>query len=79
MPWKSGKARCIAPKVASPLRKGQTVEVQRMAPEDACSGDMLVLIRWHGRTMERQLPCHNWLLLIPMTPLLRPLVTAITG
>ena len=22
-----------------------------MAPEDACSADMLVLIRWHGRTI----------------------------
>jgi hypothetical protein len=22
-----------------------------MAPEDACSADMLVLIRWHGRTL----------------------------
>src|SRR5580704_15331250 len=44
-------ARCIAAKVVSPLRKGETVEVQRMAPEDACSADMLVLIRWHGRTM----------------------------
>ena len=31
--------------------KGETVEVQRMAPEEACSADMLVLIRWHGRTM----------------------------
>src|SRR5260370_22632796 len=45
------QAKCIAPKVVSPLRKGETVEVQRMAPEDACSADMLVLIRWHGRTM----------------------------
>jgi len=45
------QAKCIAAKVASPLRKGETVEVQRMAPEDACSADMLVLIRWHGRTM----------------------------
>jgi len=45
------QARCIAPKVVSPLRKGETVEVQRMAPEDACSHDMLVLIRWHDRTM----------------------------
>jgi Calcium binding len=44
-------ARCIAAKVVSPLRKGETVEVQRMAPEDAGSADMLVLIRWHGRTM----------------------------
>lgn len=24
---------------------------QRMAPEDACSADMLVMIRWQGRTM----------------------------
>ena len=45
------QARCIAAKVVSPLRKGETVEVQRMAPEDACSGEMLVLIRWQGRTM----------------------------
>jgi Calcium binding len=45
------QARCIVAKVVSPLRKGETVEVQRMAPEDACSADMLVLIRWHGRNM----------------------------
>ena len=45
------QAKCIAAKVVSPLRKEETVQVQRMAPEDACSSDMLVLIRWHGRTM----------------------------
>src|SRR5271167_54093 len=45
------QAKCIAPKVVSPLRKGETVEVQRMAPEDACSADMLVLIRWQRRKM----------------------------
>ncbi|MGD0498365.1 MAG: calcium-binding protein [Bryobacteraceae bacterium] len=45
------QAKCIASKVVSPLRKGETVEVQRMAPEDACSADMLGLIQWHGRTM----------------------------
>jgi Calcium binding len=45
------QAKCIAAKVVSPLRKGETIEVQRMAPEDACSADMLVLIRWHDRTM----------------------------
>lgn len=44
------QAKCIAAKVVSPLKKGETVEVQRMAPEDACSTDMLVLIRWQGRT-----------------------------
>jgi len=25
--------------------------VDRIAPEDACSADMVVLIRWQGRTM----------------------------
>jgi hypothetical protein len=40
------QATCIAPKIVSPLRKGEAVEVQRMAPEDACTAD--VLIRWQG-------------------------------
>lgn len=44
-------ARCIAAKMVSPLRKGETVEVLRLAPEDACAGDMLVLIRWRGRSV----------------------------
>jgi Calcium binding len=42
-------ARCIASKVISPLRKGETVEVRGLAPEDSCAHDMLVLIRWHDR------------------------------
>ena len=45
------QAKCIASKVVSPLRKGETVEVRRMAPEDSCFNDMLVLIRWQGRNM----------------------------
>ena len=45
------QSRCIASKVVSPLRKGETVEVLRLAPEDACATDMLVLIRWHGRNV----------------------------
>ncbi|HXB70918.1 MAG TPA: calcium-binding protein [Candidatus Acidoferrales bacterium] len=45
------QARCIAPKLVSPLVKGETVEVQGMAPEDVCSAGMLVLIRWQGRKM----------------------------
>ena len=45
------QAKCIAAKVISPLRKGEIVQVQEMAPEDACSGEMLVVIRWQGRTM----------------------------
>ena len=44
-------ARCIATKVLSPLRKGETVEVRGLAPEESCAHDMLVLIRWHGRNV----------------------------
>ena len=45
------QAKCVAAQIVSPLRKGEAVEVQGLAPEEACSADMLVLIRWHGRTM----------------------------
>lgn len=45
------QAKCIASKVTSPLRKGESVEVRGLAAEDTCSADMLVLIRWQGRTM----------------------------
>jgi len=44
-------ARCIASKVVSPLRKGETVEVRGLAPEDSCAHDMLVLFRWHNRNV----------------------------
>jgi len=45
------RARCISSKLVSPLRKGEIVEVRRLAPEDACMSDMLVLIRWQRRNM----------------------------
>ena len=45
------RAKCTVAKVVSPLRKGEAVEVKRLAPEDACSSDMLVLIRWQGRQL----------------------------
>ncbi len=45
------RARCIAAKVVSPLRKEEVVEVVRMAPEDSCEHDMLVLIRRQGRNL----------------------------
>jgi len=45
------KARCLAAKVVSPLKKGETVEVVRMAPDDVCAHDMLVLVRWQGRNV----------------------------
>ncbi len=45
------QAKCIASKVVSPLRKGETVVVRRMAPEQACAGDMLVLVSWQSRNL----------------------------
>jgi hypothetical protein len=45
------QARCVTTKAVSPLRKGETVEVLRMATEDACEHGMLVQIRWQGRKM----------------------------
>src|SRR6202521_847120 len=45
------QARCTVTRTVSPLRKGETVEVRRMAPEEACSSDMLALIRWQGRSL----------------------------
>lgn len=43
------QARCIVARKTSPLRKGETIEVLRMATEDASEHDMLVQIRWQGR------------------------------
>jgi hypothetical protein len=45
------QAKCLAAKFVSALRKGETVEAVRMAPDDACAHDMLVLVRWQGRKM----------------------------
>ncbi len=45
------RARCVAANSVSPLRKGETIEVFRMAAEDACEHDMFVQIRWQGRKM----------------------------
>jgi len=42
------QAKCIVARLVSPLKRGETVEVRRLAPEDACSTDILVLIRWQG-------------------------------
>jgi hypothetical protein len=45
------QAKCIAADLVSPLKKGETVEVIRMAPENKCEHDMFVQIRWQGRKM----------------------------
>lgn len=45
------RAKCIASKITSPLKKGEDVEVLGIASEDACAKDMLVLVRWQGRKL----------------------------
>jgi hypothetical protein len=41
------RAKCTASKITSPLKNGETVQVLRMAPDEVCATDMLVLVRWH--------------------------------
>lgn len=43
------KAKCIAPRAISPLKKGEEVEVIKMAPEDDCMKEMVVVVRFAGR------------------------------
>jgi hypothetical protein len=45
------RARCTASTITSPLKKGEDVEVLRMAPDRVCATDMLVLVRWQGRKL----------------------------
>ena len=45
------QAQCMASVPTSPLRKGDSVEIRKMAPEDSCSSDMLVITRWNNRNI----------------------------
>ena len=45
------QAKCRSTTITSPLTTGQLVDVLRMAPEDACMKDMLVLVRCQGRKL----------------------------
>ncbi len=45
------RARCIAERVISPLRKGEQVDVLGMAPEEECEHEMFVLVRWNDRNL----------------------------
>ena len=44
-------AQCVASMPTSPLRKGDTIEIRKMAPEISCTSDMLVLTRWKNRNI----------------------------
>lgn len=45
------QAQCIASVTTSPLRKSDSVEIRKMAPEDSCPTDMLVMTRWKNRNI----------------------------
>lgn len=38
--------QCVASVPISPLRKGDAIEIRKMAPEDSCASDMLIMTRW---------------------------------
>ena len=42
------QAKCIVAKPVSPLRKGETVQVRRMAPEDTVVQDSIEMAFWTG-------------------------------
>jgi hypothetical protein len=71
------RGRCFAANAVSPLRKGETVEVLRMAVEDACEHDMLVQIRWQGRKMA--VPLSQLEAINPDESTRKPSATGITG
>ena len=45
------RAKCTAAKTTSPLRQGEVIQVRRMASEELCATDMLVMVRWDGRNL----------------------------
>lgn len=45
------KAKCIATREISPLKKGEEVEVLGMAPGDDCMHEMFVLVGFAGREL----------------------------
>ena len=44
-------ATCIAERAISPMRKGDEVEIVRMASEEECQHEMFVETRWDRRTL----------------------------
>lgn len=45
------RAKCIAPRAISPLRKGQEVEVVGLAPAEECEREMFITVTWEDRTL----------------------------
>lgn len=45
------KAQVIAKRLTSPLKKGETVQVEDLASGDECEHEMFVEITWQGRKL----------------------------
>jgi Calcium binding len=45
------RAKCIAQRAISPLRKDQEVEVVQLAPADECGREMFITVTWEKRTL----------------------------
>ena len=45
------RAKCIAQRAISPLRKGQEVEVVGLAPAKECDREMFITLTWERRTL----------------------------
>ena len=45
------RAKCIAQRAISPLRKAQEVEVVSLAPAEECDREMFITLRWERRTL----------------------------
>ena len=45
------RAKRIAQRAISPLRKGQEVEVVGLAPTEECAGKMFLTVPWEKRTL----------------------------
>jgi hypothetical protein len=43
-------AKCISQRSISPLKVGEQVKVEKMAPQDDCMREMFVIVRWSDRT-----------------------------
>lgn len=45
------RAKCIAHRAISPLRKGQEIEVVGLAPAEECGGEVFIAVTWEQRTL----------------------------
>ncbi len=43
--------RCVAQRAISPLKPGEEVKVEGMAPVEECDHEMFVMIKWKSRTL----------------------------